>query len=148
VGDVVGKTASSLADICNNPKWYDFINPFILSTCAAYNWTGVQLEKPADLPVAPSPSVQPPPAPQTGAMMRGGWTPPVAEESTAQRGVQYGLDTQYFRGLLDESAGGSGGGGSAYVPYDESKEGGSSWWTWALLGTAIVGGVWIAGGRR
>lgn len=93
--DYYQQTATNIREICDNPKWYDWINPGIWALCLPGDVANVHQAVTGDYgrPVVTTPAGKPPAAPQTRPKLIT-WTPEDIDEAQAQKQAQYRIDME------------------------------------------------------
>ena len=134
------RTAQSLTEICENPQWYDWINPGVWVACLPGDLANVYQMVKGDwgTPMPTGQASQPPSAPQTEDKMRS-WTPEDIAEAQAQQQRQYQRDMEAIRA----------GNGQLPVNYNPDDPKKTDWTPYLILagvGVVLVAGVLI--GRK
>lgn len=96
--DLYTTTAVNARAICDNPEWYDWINPGIWAMCLPGDIANVYQAVTGDYgrPTMTTPAARPPAAPQTRPALVT-WTPDDIDEAQAQRQRQYAEDMAAIR---------------------------------------------------
>lgn len=96
--DLYQQTAVNARAICDNPAWYDWINPGVWAMCLPGDIANVYQAATGDYgrPTLTNPAARPPAAPQTRPKLIT-WTPDDIDEAQGQKQQQYAIDQAAIR---------------------------------------------------
>ena len=91
--DLYQQTAVNARAICDNPAWYDWLNPGVWAMCLPGDIANIYQAATGDYgrPTIQNPAARPPAAPQTRPKMTT-WTPEDIDEAQGQKQQQYAVD--------------------------------------------------------